>query len=160
MKLESPDNVVQLLSDSSDEMPFAKGAFMNTNSVPRSTSLQNSYPLDDFGSRGSLAPTFGSVDSFPSPARSLGQSSLSKPPLYPTTRECPSIMQCLRSLVTIRGSKNELKLVDFDKIRYEKVKYLPPMFDGEVVFKLPPSINVIDFIDQKTHGQHGKEIRW
>jgi hypothetical protein len=47
-------------------------------------------------------------------------------------------MQCLRNLVTIRGSKNELKLVNFDKIRYEKVKYIPPTFDGEVVFELPP----------------------
>jgi hypothetical protein len=66
-------------------------------------------------------------------------SSLSRPPCHPNTREYPSVMQCLRRLASFLGSRNEIASLDYDKIPYHKVQYLPPSFNGHVIFELPPS---------------------
>jgi hypothetical protein len=36
-------------------------------------------------------------------------------------------------------SRNKLASIDYDKIAYHKVQYLPPSFNGNVIFELPPS---------------------
>ncbi len=48
-------------------------------------------------------------------------SNLSRPPLYPTDRQYPSVMQCLKKLASIRGSRNELASIDFQSMEYRKV---------------------------------------
>ena len=40
-----------------------------------------------------------------------------------------------------RRSKSDLTAIDFDSIDLRDVKYLPPFFDGDVIFLLAP-INV------------------
>jgi hypothetical protein len=35
-------------------------------------------------------------------------------------------------------SKNELKLIDFASMHFEKVKSLPTSFNGNIMFELPP----------------------
>jgi hypothetical protein len=54
-------------------------------------------------------------------------------------REFPSVMQCLRCLASIPGSRNELASIDSNKIAYHKAQYLPPSYNGDVIFELPPS---------------------
>ena len=48
-------------------------------------------------------------------------------------------MQSLRHLASIPGSKNKLATVDYDKFAYHKEQYLPPSYNGDVIFELLPS---------------------
>ena len=90
---------------------------------------------------GALVP-FSSSSSTPSvartPANSPASSSWSLPPVYPISKDCLSVMQCLRKLSSVPRCRNELAQIDFDAIEYHKVKFLPTKFDGNVVFELPP----------------------
>jgi hypothetical protein len=68
-------------------------------------------------------------------------------------------MHCLRRLASIPGSRNELALVDYDKIAYHKVQYLPSSYNGDVIFELPPSRvsassseNAMDDMDKQFDG--------
>jgi hypothetical protein len=68
-------------------------------------------------------------------------------------------MQCLRRLASLPGSKNELASIDYNKIAYHKVQYLPPSYNGDVIFELPPSRvststskNTMDGIDKRFDG--------
>lgn len=65
-------------------------------------------------------------------------------------------MQCPRFLASILGSRNEVTSIDFDKITYQKVQYLPLSFNGNVLFELPPSCistssfkNIMDSMDKQ-----------
>jgi hypothetical protein len=49
-------------------------------------------------------------------------------------------MQSLKPLASILGSRNELATVDYDKISYYKVQYLPLLYNGDVIFELLPSL--------------------
>jgi hypothetical protein len=62
-------------------------------------------------------------------------------------------------MASIFGSRNELALVDYDKIAYHKVQYLPPSYNGDVIFELPPSYvsassskNAMDSMDKRFDG--------
>jgi hypothetical protein len=68
-------------------------------------------------------------------------------------------MQCLRRLASFPGSRNELATLDYDKIPYHKVQYLPPSYDGDVIFELSPSCvststskNTMDSMDKQFDG--------
>jgi hypothetical protein len=109
VKLERPDDVVHLSSDSSeDELPNV--------SLPSPVAHT---PISDSKYSEQLKSAF-------TPIGSSGQSSFSRPPFHPNTRECPSVMQCLRRLASFPGSRNELAFIDYNKIAYHKVQYLPP----------------------------------
>jgi hypothetical protein len=50
---------------------------------------------------------------------------------------------------------NELASIDYDKITYHKVLYLPPLYNGDVIFEIPlsrvsasTSKNAMDHIDK------------
>jgi hypothetical protein len=43
----------------------------------------------------------------------------------------------LKRLPATKGSKNALKKVDYDSVQHLKVDYLPPVFNGDVVFEFP-----------------------
>jgi hypothetical protein len=140
VKLEFPDGLVHLSSDSSeDELPSA--------SLP---SPAAHTPNTDSKCTKHSKSVFTAVGS-------SGHSNLSRPPFHP--REFPSIMQCLRDLASIPGSRNELASIDYDKIAYHKVQYLPPSFNGDVIFELPPSRvsastskNTMDGMDKQFDG--------
>jgi hypothetical protein len=93
------------------------------------------------------------------PVGSSGHSNFSRPPFHPNTREYPNIMQCLRCLASFPGSRNELATLDYDKILYYKVQYLPPLYDGNVIFELLPSFvsasiskNTMDSMNKRFDG--------
>ena len=49
-----------------------------------------------------------------------------------------SILQCLRSFASMPSRKNILKKLDYDTLQIEEVNFLPPRFDGNRMFVLPP----------------------
>ena len=64
--------------------------------------------------------------------------SYSKPPLPQKRNDGVSIIDCLKRLCSRRGSKSALSKLDFNNIKTEKVEFLPPCFDSDVIFELPP----------------------
>jgi hypothetical protein len=93
------------------------------------------------------------------PVGSSGHSNLSRPPCHPNICEYPSVMQCLRRLVSFLGSRNELASLDYNKIPYHKVQYLLPSYNGDVIFELPlsrvsasTSKNTMDGMDKRFDG--------
>jgi hypothetical protein len=142
VKLECPDNLVNLFSDSSE------GAIPNI----LFPTFAAHTPISDSKYSEYSKSVFTLVGSF-------GHSNLSWPPCHPHTREYPSVMQCLRRLASLHGSKNELASIDYDKIAYHKVQYLPPSYNGDVIFELPlsrvsasTSKNTIDSMDKRFDG--------
>jgi hypothetical protein len=142
IKLEFPDSLVHLSSDSSeDELPSCSLPSPTTH-TPKTDSKCTEHSKSVF-----------------TPVGSSGHSNLSRPPFHPNTRECPSVMQCLRCLASIPRSRNELASIDYDKIAYHKVLYLPPSYNGDVIFELPPSRvcastskNTMDSMDKRFDG--------
>ena len=47
-------------------------------------------------------------------------------------------MKFLRALRTLKGSRNVLSRLDYDTIPVYAVQTLPPKFNGDVIFELPP----------------------
>ena len=47
------------------------------------------------------------------------------------------IVQSLQKLTQMPGHKNILKRLDYDKIKTMDVEFLPPTYDGDVLFVLP-----------------------
>jgi hypothetical protein len=142
VKLEKPNNLVNLFSDSSE------GAIPN---VPPPTPTAHTPISDSMCSEHSKSVF--------TPVGSSGHSNLSRPPCHPNTCEYPSIMQCLRHLASFPGSRNELASINYDKITYYKVQYLPPSYNGNVIFGLPPSCisastskNAMDDMDKRFDG--------
>jgi hypothetical protein len=72
---------------------------------------------------------------------SFGYSSFSRLPFYPSTRECFNVMECLRCLALILGSRNKLASLDYAKVASHKVQYLPPLYNGDVFFELLPRVS-------------------
>jgi hypothetical protein len=122
VKLEFPDGLVYLSSDSLEgELPLASLPSPVAH-TPKTDSKYTEHSKSIF-----------------TPVGSSSHSNLSRPPFHPNTRECPSVMQCLKRLASIPRSRNELASIDYDKIAYQKVQYLPPSYNGDVIFELPPS---------------------
>ena len=119
VKVESP--VVQLLSDSEDDIcPVIDLADTTTNPFLGGGSL---------GSTRSLPPRPFSR----SPSISSG-----RPPLSDSSEKVRSIIDLVRDTASRKGSKAEVLSIDFDCVERNKVKYLPPAYDGDVIFELPP----------------------
>jgi hypothetical protein len=120
VKPESSDNLVYLSSDSYEgELPNV--------SLP---TLAAEIPIHD--DKYNEPPK-----SICTPTTSFGQLSFSYPSFYPNTQKCLSVMQCLRLLAFVHGSRNKVASIDFDKIAFHKVQCLPPLFNGNVLFELP-----------------------
>ena len=47
------------------------------------------------------------------------------------------IVQSLRKLTQMPDHKNILKRLDYNKIKTMEVEFLPPIYDGDVLFILP-----------------------
>ena len=72
------------------------------------------------------------------PSQRHSQSSPSVPPIEPHVLPKASIMECLLRLASMRRSRNELSTMDLTSVTHETVPYLPAVFDGDVIFELPP----------------------
>jgi hypothetical protein len=60
------------------------------------------------------------------------------PKVFPLSQDIVSIVSLLKQLASMPGKKNILKKIDYSIIRHDKVEYLPSLFDGDVIFELPP----------------------
>jgi hypothetical protein len=47
-------------------------------------------------------------------------------------------VDCLRKLHASKKSRNALKGLDYNAVKLLRVDFLPPVFNGDVVFELPP----------------------
>jgi hypothetical protein len=48
------------------------------------------------------------------------------------------MVSCMRLMALPRWSSNELWNLDYDKIPIQKIQFLSTIFDGDVLFELPP----------------------
>jgi hypothetical protein len=48
-----------------------------------------------------------------------------------------SVVDCLKKLRATKGSRNALKMLDYDNIKHLKMDYLPLVFNSDVVFEFP-----------------------
>ena len=58
------------------------------------------------------------------------------PPDFNTSSS--SVLQFLRALRALKGSRNALSRLDYDRIPSYAVQTLPPKFNSDVIFELPP----------------------
>jgi hypothetical protein len=142
VKLEKPDNLVNLSSDSFEgTIPNVPPPILVVH-TPVSDSKYSEHSKSVF-----------------TPVGSSSHSNFSRSPCHPNTREYPSVMQCRRRLASFLGSRNELASLDYNKIAHYKVQYLPPSYNGDVVFELLPSsvsastsTNTMDGMDKRFDG--------
>ena len=120
VKVERLDPIVELSSESEEESPNVKGQKRRS-----SVRMASGQP----GIAKSMSTTL---------SRSPYHSSLSVPPTDALVLPRLSIIDCLLRLATMHRSRNELSTMDLSTIKHETVPFLPPVFDGDVIFKLPP----------------------
>ena len=62
-----------------------------------------------------------------------------RPPLHPSSSSSSfNIVDALKMTKSRKKSKSDLNAIDSDGIDVRDVKYLPPSFDGDVIFISPP----------------------
>jgi hypothetical protein len=92
-----------------------------------------------------------------SPLPELSQKSLS-PLSHPPPNVCHqksiSVVDSLRRIRASKGVRNVFKTLDFDTVDIQRVKFLPPTFNGNVLFELPPVDTSGPF-----HMMHGMDKR-
>jgi hypothetical protein len=74
------------------------------------------------------------------PSKSFSQPGLKQP---------KSIVDCLRKLHASKGSRNALKGLDYDAVKLLRMDFLPPVFNGDVVFELPPVGSFVENLQAK-----------
>jgi hypothetical protein len=126
VKVEQAEELITILSDDSDG-----------NSPP--VALPMTYPLLN-------SPLPESGQKSPSP--------LSHPPPSVYHQKCLSIVDSLRRIRASKGVRNVFKTLDFDTLDIQRVKFLPPTFNGDVLFELPPIDTSGPF-----HMMHGMDKR-
>ena len=115
VKVERLDPIVELSSESEGESP-------NVNGQKRNSSVR--IPSGHSNIVKSLSTTL--------------HSSLSVPPIETHVPRRPSIMDCLLRLPSMHRSRNELSTMDLSTMKHKTVPVLPPVFDGDIIFELPP----------------------
>ena len=142
MKLEKPNNLVNLSNDLSEGVLFNVPPPTLTTHILVSNSKCSEHSKSIFILVGSY-----------------GHSNLSRPPCHLNTHEAPNVMQCLRCLASFPKSKNKLASLNYDKVLYHKVQYVPSLYDGDIIFELPPSCistftskNTMDSMDKRFDG--------
>jgi hypothetical protein len=58
-------------------------------------------------------------------------------------------VDCLKKLRASKGSRNTLKGLDYDTVRLLRVEFLPPVFNSDVVFELPPMDSFVGNLQAK-----------
>ena len=109
VKLEHADELITILSDDSDDNS-------PTVVLPMNSPLVNS-PLRE------------SIRNSPSP--------LNRPVPHVVSPTFSCIVDSLKRIRAIKGVRNVFKALDFDTLDIQRVKFLPPTFNGDVHFELP-----------------------
>jgi hypothetical protein len=78
--------------------------------------------------------------------------SLSHPAPHIGHQKSLSIIDSLKKIRSSKGVRNVFKTLDFDNLDIQRVKFLPPTFDGDVLFELPPVDTLGPF-----HMMHGMD---
>ena len=120
LKVERLDPIIELSSESEGESPIV-------HRQKRSSSLRMASGHPNVVK--SMSTT---------PSRTPCHSSLSVPPIEAHVLRRPSIMDCLLRLASMHWSQNELSTMDLSTMKHEQVPFLPPVFDWDVIFELPP----------------------
>ena len=58
--------------------------------------------------------------------------------LHPCLKQPSNVVECLRKLHASNGSRNALKMLGYNIVKLLKVDFLALVFNGDVVFELPP----------------------
>ena len=120
VKVERLDSIIELSSKSEGESP-------NVDGQKRSCSIRTAFGQVDIVK--SLCTT---------PSRRHSNSSLSISPIQTHVLAKASIMECLKRLASMHCSRNKLLTMDLSTVKHKSVPFLPPVFDGDVIFELPP----------------------
>jgi hypothetical protein len=64
--------------------------------------------------------------------------SLSHPAPHVGHQKSLSVVDSLKRIRASKGVRNIFKTLDFDTLDIQRVKFLPPTFNGDVIFELPP----------------------
>ena len=126
LKLEPADELITILSDDFDE------------NFPTVVLPMNS-PLV-------ISPLLESTQKSPSLLSHL------VPVVVYLTSSC--IVDSLKRIRAIKGVRNVFKTLDFDTLDIQRVKFLPPTFNGDVLFELPAVDKSGSF-----HMMHGMDKR-
>jgi hypothetical protein len=79
---------------------------------------------------------------------------LSHPPPHVGHLKSISVVDSLRRIWASKGVRNVFKTLHFDTLDIQRVKFLPPTFNGNVLFELPPVDTLGPF-----HMMHGMDKR-
>ena len=120
VKVERLDPIIELSSKS-------EGQSSNVNGQKRSSSVWMASGQPDIVKSMSTTPSRRHCDS-----------SLSVPPIETHVLVRASIMECLLHLASMHRSQNELSTIDLSTMKHETVPFLPLVFNGDVIFELPP----------------------
>ena len=61
-----------------------------------------------------------------------------QPPLHPEILFWTSVVACLKRLASRPNTKNVLKNMDYASVPHRTVDFLPSIYDGDIIFELPP----------------------
>jgi hypothetical protein len=89
--------------------------------------------LQSYKSVGTVQCTPGPISLKISPSVSVG-----KPLVHPNTCNVGYVLAHVRRTYHRKGSKSKLSKIDFNSFDLRYAKYLPPKYDGNVIFELPP----------------------
>jgi hypothetical protein len=79
---------------------------------------------------------------------------LSHPAPHVGHQKSLSIVDSLKRIRASKGTRNVFKTLDFDSLDMQRVQFLPPIFNGNVLFELPP----VD-LTGPFHMMHGMDKR-
>ena len=63
-----------------------------------------------------------------------------RPPLHPQTLFWTSAIACLKRLAHRPNTKNVLKNMDYASVPHQVVDFLPSIYNGDIIFELPPIV--------------------
>jgi hypothetical protein len=110
VKVEHAEELITILSDNSD-------GNSPTLALPRTFPMVNS-PLSESSQRSPIL--------------------LSHQPLHNSQQKYLSVIDSLKRIWASKGVRNVFKTLDFDSPDIQSVQFLPPIFNGNVLFELPP----------------------
>jgi hypothetical protein len=126
VKVEHAEELITILSnDSNGNSP--------TIALPMTSSLVNS-PLPDSSQKSPIP--------------------LSHPPPHVGHQKSLSVVDSLKRIWASKGARNVFKTLDFDSLDIQRMQFLPPTFNGDVMFELPPVDTSGPF-----HMMHGMDKR-
>ena len=116
VKVEKPDSIIEVSSESEGESPTM---------IP----ILKLNPLQ----RGSEEIKRG-----PSAWTTPSTSGLQRRMSHGSPVICRSILECLKDLSNLHRLRNELSTLDLPTLTHKEVEFLPPVYDGDAIFELPP----------------------